>query len=73
MDFIRSGSVCIIFTSLAEFTGLMDFIRSGSVCKISTGLAKIYNNYELYKVWWPLYDIDLPTLQELPDLCHIVA
>ena len=37
----------------------MDFIRSGGVCKISTNLAKIYNNYELYKVWWPLYDIDL--------------
>ena len=63
MDFIWSYKIADFvqyLLALQKITRLMDFIRSGGVCKISTSLAKIYNNYELYKVWQPLYDIDLP-------------
>ena len=51
MDFIRSGGLCIIFTSLAEFTRLMDFIRSGVLSTILTSLSIFYCFYGLYKVW----------------------
>ena len=45
----------------------MDFIRSGGVCKISTSFAKIYNNYELYKVWQTLDNIE-QSCEIIPDL-----
>ena len=70
MNFIWSYKIADFvqyLLALQKITRLMDIIRSGGVCKISTSLAKIYNNYELYKVWQTLDNIEQPC-EIIPDL-----
>jgi hypothetical protein len=54
VDFIRSGRLCIILTSLMETTALVHFIRSGIVCILSA------RSCGLYMVWSALYNDNRP-------------